>query len=188
MDLSIIEYIKTSFMNNEKIILKDGSELIGNIPSLGPKAFTHIIFSAATEIELGQLGKRIEIPEEYCQLLKQYNGFNLFKSSISFHGYRDRYSTRMDNYWQPYPIDTYEIDERPNDATENLFFLGTCSGAEKLIALDKTKGKIYITSRYPQTEVFREFSSIVNFLEFYVPRLESLFAIQHKNIDLCALK
>jgi hypothetical protein len=123
----------------------DGTRCFGRLPQIGPLAWLYIIYPPLVDTAFPVLEERLgrSIPDQYRSLLTHCNGLNLFADSLSLDGFVLDYD-RSSFFRQPYDLATPNLDERPEDAHENAFFIGGYGWDGSLLYLD---GRVFRSSR-----------------------------------------
>src|SRR5688572_22835407 len=154
----------------------DGTKLFGHTPHVAPLAWFHKMFPPITEIEILKLEKNLkqDIPKPYKNFLtNENNGLSLFSGSLSLDGYRKHYNRKSFDFL-PFDLITPNVHERPNDATENQFFIGGYNWDGSLVYVDKKTYGIHRCSR-ERIEPLNTWKSLDDFLSKEVKRLSMLF-------------
>lgn len=104
-----------------------GTRLIGHVPTIAPKAFTHVIYSPIESVELQELEQRYgsKIPEEVSNFLALSNGMMIFSGSIRVFGYEPlerRFDSGIHNY--PSSVSIPNISTRVRGSNEGSFIIG----------------------------------------------------------------
>ena len=133
-------------------MLSDKTHLIGKAPHIAESAWLHSIYPALTDIQINELEKKLKtsIPNDYIDFLKITNGLNVFNTTFSLFGLRKNYKRSSDGVWQPFDILTPNNEEKPRNANENVFIVGTYDWDGSYVYIDKKTNKTHntITTTY----------------------------------------
>jgi hypothetical protein len=105
--------------------------------------------------------------------MTENNGLSLFSDSLSLDGYRKHYN-RKSLEFLPFDLITPNVYERPEDATEDQFFIGGYNWDGSLIYMDKRTFQIYRCNR-ESVEPLNTWKNLDAFLLKEVKRLSTLF-------------
>jgi len=92
--------------------LSNGAIQICNVPSIAPEAWLHEIFPPLNDEQINELQKKVklQLPNDYIELLKYCNGINLFFGSLCVRGLRSQMNYRSgDLAVQPYALEQDQI-------------------------------------------------------------------------------
>lgn len=150
----------------------DGRVEIGEAPSRGPSAPLHVLYPPldAEQIKEGeeQLGRRI--PADYAKFLRKANGLDAFAESFQLFGLR-----LESGGGQPSNLTYPNVRERPEGATEAMFFFAFYDWDGSLLYLDDDDGRVYRTER-EAVEPQNGWDSIAEAIHGEFFRLAELFA------------
>lgn len=105
----------------------NGGLLIGPAPHIAPHAWLNELFPPLNELEFIELKKdiRIYIPDEFKYFLKNFsNGLGIICRTLNIYGKRKNYVRDLANAHQPFSILDTNVYERPNNATDDMLFIG----------------------------------------------------------------
>ena len=164
-------------------VLPDGTELVGRVPHVAPQAWLHILFPPLGERELGMLEERLRraVPADYARWLGFSNGLYLFSGSLSLDGLRTDYSREV-GVWQPFALETPNVDERPADAGDEVFFVGGYGEDGSLLYLDERSGTAHRCSR-DSVEPLNSWADFRTMLLDEAERLARLFDERGRRVD-----
>jgi SMI1/KNR4 family protein SUKH-1 len=121
--------------------LPDGTRLVGK-SDRAPKAWT-LVFRPLHDDEIARLDAHVErpIPEQYRLFLSLSNGLSLFDDHLTLDGLRTSYD-RSGGTVEPYDLRTPNVDERPQDAPVDAFYIGGYDDGSLLIIDAGTGGVV----------------------------------------------
>jgi hypothetical protein len=130
-------------------VLSNGTMLIGNMPSVGPRAYLHQVYPPLGESEIIELSGALQknIPDDYREFLSMANGINIFSDSLALYGFRHNYSREGDDVYQPYHLDVINNKERIRDSKETYFYIGSYNYDGSRLYIDITDGKVHRCDR-----------------------------------------
>lgn len=150
----------------------DGRLRVGHAPDRGPISPLHILYPPldAEQIEEGEerLGRRI--PADYAKFLRKANGLDAFAESFQLFGLR-----LESGGGQPSSLANPNLRERPEGATEAMFFFAFYDWDGSLLYLDEDDGRVYRTER-EAVEPQNGWDSIAKAIHGEFFRLAELFA------------
>lgn len=164
----------------------DGAILIGKAPHLGSEAWLNEIFPTLDKIEIESLEDQLktEIPQEYKKFLKEFsNGLMILTATLSLYGLR-RQLTRdpKANSRQPFSPVSANLYERPNNAKNSYFFIGSYQWDGSRLYIDKETNLVHCCERYDATSKI-QWDSFHEMLTSELKRLYTLYDNQGKEID-----
>lgn len=155
--------------------LKNGTKLFGNTKHIAPQAWFHQIFPPIGVLDLEQLLNEIGIPDVYCKFLLLMNGLNAFSCSISFFGLRTNYKRTIESVLQqPFNLITPNTIERPINANDDHFFIGSYCEDGSLIYLNIYNMHVYRRAREDFASL-NEWPNLGEMLLSEIQRLHKLF-------------
>jgi hypothetical protein len=133
----------------EKKDLRDGTLLLGRVPSRGPDAWHHILFRGLTSPEILRVEQMVglHLPQQLKEFFSAFNGVSLFSDSLSIYGLRSAHD-RTSLHPEPYGIDTTNSFERLRGAPESAIFLGFYASDGSHLYLDSDTGVVYHCGRF----------------------------------------
>lgn len=84
------------------------------------------MYPCITEAEVCDLEKKLgcAIPEVYRNFLMNVsNGFDIMNCTLALHGCRTSYNRSDLDSWYPFSLEDIQKNERPKNATQEMFFL-----------------------------------------------------------------
>lgn len=159
------------------VISESGTELIGKAPHIGNCAWLFEIFSPITDNEISEMEAKLEcaIPHTYRMFLCHCsNGLRLFVDTLNLFGHRGNYNRDIVSAYQPYDIITLNNRERPTDATEDMFFIGSYDWDGSLVYISRTDEKVHFCKSHSARPLY-EWESFDVFLQSEIIRLDKLF-------------
>lgn len=155
-----------------------GAVLIGHAPHIAPEAWLNSMYPCLTEQETVELEKDLGtiIPPEYRHFLQNIsNGMELLVSTLCLHGKRSNYiRSSTDASRQPFNLSDIQLYERPQNASEDMFFFASYNWDGSKLYIDKKNNRIYFCERYDSTPL-KSWNSLEEMLLDEIPRLYSLF-------------
>lgn len=155
-----------------------GAVLIGRVPHITPEAWLNVMYPCLTEQETVELEKSLgtTIPSEYRHFLQNVsNGMNLLVNKLCLYGKRRSYvRSSSDAAWQPFDLGDIQLHERPENASDDVFFIATYSWDSSKLYIDKHDNKVHFCARHDCTPL-KSWNSLEEMLLEEMPRLYSLF-------------
>lgn len=154
-----------------------GAILIGKAPHIAPMAWLHSLYPTLTEVDIDILEKQLEttIPKEYKDFLLNYsNGLSIFVSKFSLYGMRKELGRTVEASRQPFSLITPNTIEKPKNAKQNYFFIGSYKWDGSKLYIDNETGKVHYCDRWDATSLY-EWNSFQEMLVSEVKRITSLF-------------
>ena len=169
---------------------KNGALLIGKAPHIASLAWLNTMYPCVTEKEVADLEKQLKrtIPDVYKEFLtKCSNGLSFMVSRLDLYGIRTSNADRSDFSLRfPYGIQNVEVDGRPENATDNMFFFGTYGYDCSKLYLDRSDNKVYYCARYDATPL-KSWDSFSEMLRSEIERIYGLFDDNGHEIDKSVL-
>lgn len=164
----------------------DGAIMIGKAPHKGSEAWLNIIYPKMDTEEISLLEKELgtEIPSDYKDFLMNYsNGCNFLSSTLSLYGLR-RHLIRdpKANSRQPFSMIPANIYERPDNAQERYFFIGSYQWDGSRLYIDKDTNIVHCCGRYA-AESKGQWLTFEEMLLSEFKRLYHFFDEEGKEID-----
>jgi hypothetical protein len=174
---------KYEYLGTQK--LNDGTELIGRAPHIAPMAWLHTIYMPLSNEEIMELESRVQqrIPSSYKNFLLISNGLNVFNTTLSLYGLRRNYKRTVDDVWQPFDIILPNTVEKPSNADNNNFIIGSYDWDGSYIYIDKTSNKVFLCERENATPLF-EWENFELMLDSEIIRISKLFDNEGKEINI----
>jgi hypothetical protein len=116
----------------------------------------------------------IEIPKIYRELLTEVNGAIFFSGALALHGVVKNISRVGADVWQPFNIADLNSFEKPQDASNDLFFFGSYNWDGSLLYVDLTSGFVFRCGRV-SCKPLNKWNSLMSMLIEELGRLEELF-------------
>lgn len=154
-----------------------GAILIGKAPHIAPMAWLHSLYPTLTEIDVDILEKKLEtiIPKDYKDFLLNYsNGLSIFVSKFSLYGMRKEIGRTIEASRQPFSLIIPNTIEKPKNAKENHFFIGSYNWDGSKLYIDSETGKVHYCDRWDAMSLY-EWNSFEEMLISEVKRITSLF-------------
>ncbi|HCC83782.1 TPA: hypothetical protein DEP96_02950 [Candidatus Uhrbacteria bacterium] len=166
-------------------LLDDGTQLIGHVPHVAPRARLHVVPPGLKESEVNQLEIEVgkTIPDEYKQLLIQTNGLSIYSDSLSFYGLRADFIRNERAPWLAYSMVDPNNYERPRDAKDSYVFIGGYSYDGSSLFIDSNSGKVFRCAQFRASEIYNIWPDFWTMLTSEVERLDSLFNAEGKKKD-----
>lgn len=161
-----------------------GALLIGHAPHVATEAWLNSTYPCLSESETVELEVLLgtTIPIEYRHFLQNIsNGTNILVDELCLFGKRKNYiRNSMDATRQPFNLKD-AIDEKPRNATSNMFFIGGYSWDGSKLYIDNKSNRVYYCQRYDCTPL-KSWNSLSEMIISETERLYSLFDINGKRI------
>jgi hypothetical protein len=155
--------------------LPSGAEVFGHVPHTGPDAWLHALYPGLDDEELdaleGDLDRRV--PAVYADWLRLTNGLELFVTSLALFGLV-REGGRDPRNRQPFALSIYNVDQRPDDAGDEVFFIGTYDWDGSLLYLRGDGERVYRGTR-ESVDPLTEWDSLESMLLSEFDRLSDYF-------------
>lgn len=162
----------------------NGARLIGHAPHVGKQAFLHGLYSPLSESDVLDLEAHLgmKIPEHLLGFYSACNGFNYFSDTLSLDGLRRTAGRGLDAVHQPYDLLTPNVDERLEDASPDMFFIGGYDWDGSRLYTHYGDPCIYFCS--PESaEPLMQWPSMAEFIAAESQRIAGLFNDQGIEID-----
>lgn len=154
-----------------------GAFLIGHAPHIASEAWLNSVYPCLSERDTLELEALLgtTIPPEYRHFLQNIsNGMNVLVDEFCLFGKRKNYiRTSMDATRQPFSLSD-ALEEKPRNATTDMFFIGGYSWDGSKLYIDKRDNKINFCQRYDCTPQ-KSWSNLEEMFLDEIPRLYSLF-------------
>lgn len=125
----LIECINAYASDND--VEQLGGRRVGHTPWVGSMGYLHILYPPAQLDDIASIAPTVgrQPPDSYVQLLRRFNGLNLFADSLAIYGLRAHYDRRPEAaMWQPYDVGTGNLDRTGLETDD--FCLG-CIGPDR---------------------------------------------------------
>ena len=136
-------YLGTKETANKKALL------IGHVPQIAPDAWLNCLYKPVSlkEIQLIEMSIGVSVPDSYKSFLLSFsNGLNILGDTLSLFGYRSNYSRTNEDVWQPYDIISFNLYEKPQNATQKEFIIGCYELDSSLLYISKEDEICYCKS------------------------------------------
>lgn len=164
----------------------DGAMLIGKAPHIAPEAWLNEVFPVLDIEEIEHLEEELKetLPQEYKDFLMNYsNGLIILTSTLSLYGLRRRMTRDIkQNSRQPYSIITSNVHERPENAGNNIFFIGSYQWDGSHLYIDKETNKVHCCERWDATSKI-QWDSFQEMLISELKRLYTFFDDEGRELD-----
>ena len=177
MDKKDLEKLLMRFSHLGVTHLKNGALLIGKAPHIAEYAWLNVMYPCATETEIYDLEKRLgcAIPEVYRNFLMNVsNGFDIMNCTLALHGCRTSYNRSDLDSWYPFSLEDIQKNERPKNATQEMFFFASYNYDCSKLYLNTSDNKIYYCDRYDATPL-KSWDSLSDMITSEIERIFSLF-------------
>ena len=177
MDKKDLEKLLMRFSHLGVTHLKNGALLIGKAPHIAEYAWLNVMYPCATETEIYDLEKRLgcAIPEVYRNFLMNVsNGFDIMNCTLALHGCRTSYNRSDLDSWYPFSLEDIQKNERPKNATQEMFFFASYNYDCSKLYLNTSDNKIYYCDRYDATPL-KSWDSLSAMLTSEIERIFGLF-------------
>ena len=158
----------------------NGTLLIGKAPHIAPLAWLHTIYKGLNEKELENLEKEVgtKIPEDYIEFLKFSNGLNIFNTTFNLYGLRNSFN-RQNEIKNRLPFSLVDKNnlERPKNAKDKHFFIGSYDWDGSLLYIDKTNNKVYRT----ESENLNPKNEWTNFNDMILSEIYRIIELHNEN-------
>lgn len=160
---------------SKRVIDEGGNILINHLPSVGSRAYLHVIFEKANSNEVLKSVKEagVQLPKSFLELLAQCNGFVLFQGALSIFGVRSQLSRSAG---KRHPFDLLEANTiaRPGNLNKNEIYIGSYNWDGSILFINQCDS--IIRHRSPDsTDVLNEWGDFDQFIRCEVDRLSLLF-------------
>lgn len=159
---------------------KYGAELIGRAPHIGKEAWLNKIYPVLSSDEIIQLESELhtDIPNDYKNFLLNFsNGLNILVSTFYLSGLRKYLGRDVEASRQPYSLEIPNVDERPKNAPENLFFIGGYDWDGSRLYIDKKTNLVHCCERRDITPRF----TWKSFNEMLISELNRIYGLFDDN-------
>lgn len=164
--------------------LNDGTQLIGHAPHIAPQAWLHVIHPGLSlkNIELLEKNLDVAFPESLKYFYKCCNGIEFFITTISIYGFRENFRRDLSNAWQPFDIQTVNLEERPTCLSKEYLIIGGYDWDGSYIVINLLSGVINRIDQY-DCRVLNEWEGFNNMIYQEFMRLTNIFDENGKQID-----
>lgn len=156
---------------------KNGALMIGKAPHIAEFAWLNVMYPCITEAEVCDLEKKLEcaIPEVYRNFLMNVsNGFDIMNCTLALHGCRTSYNRSDLDSWYPFSLEDIQKNERPKNATQEMFFFASYNYDCSKLYLNTSDNKIYYCDRYDTTPL-KSWDSLSDMITSEIERIFGLF-------------
>ncbi len=163
-----------------KMVLKNGTILVGKAPHIAEFAWLHKLFFPLKKADIQLLEKELstDIPKSYEQFLLTFgNGYSIFCSTFSLDGLRNMNSRSDDFIVQPFSIKISNIFERPKNSRDEYFFIGGYKLDGSKLYIDTTTGKVHYCKKTDATSLY----SWNSFEDMFIAETKRIFSLFDKN-------
>ena len=177
MDKKDLEKLLMRFSHLGVTHSKNGALLIGKAPHIAEYAWLNVMYPCATETEIYDLEKRLgcAIPEVYRNFLMNVsNGFDIMNCTLALHGCRTSYNRSDLDSWYPFSLEDIQKNERPKNATQEMFFFASYNYDCSKLYLNTSDNKIYYCDRYDTTPL-KSWDSLSDMITSEIERIFGLF-------------
>ena len=177
MDKKDLEKLLMRFSHLGVTHSKNGALLIGKAPHIAEYAWLNVMYPCATETEIYDLEKRLRctIPKVYKNFLMNVsNGFDIMNCTLALHGCRTSYNRSDLDSWYPFSLEDIQKNERPKNATQEMFFFASYNYDCSKLYLNTSDNKIYYCDRYDTTPL-KSWDSLSDMITSEIERIFGLF-------------
>lgn len=164
---------------------REGCLLIGK-PNYLPKfAWLVTIFAPLSQDDYNNMKNtyRINVPSTYKEFLTEFsNGLDIFSGTFSLEGYRKHYKRDESAILQPFALNISNVYERPKNAKDNYFFIGSYDWDGSTLYIDCNTNHVHLCQREDSTSLY-EWNSFEEMLSSEIDRIFSLFTEDGRQID-----
>lgn len=156
---------------------KNGALMIGKAPHIAEFAWLNVMYPCITEAEVCDLEKKLgcAIPEVYRNFLMNVsNGFDIMNCTLALHGCRTSYNRSDLDSWYPFSLEDIQKNERPKNATQEMFFFASYNYDCSKLYLNTSDNKIYYCDRYDTTPL-KSWDSLSDMITSEIERIFGLF-------------
>jgi SMI1 / KNR4 family (SUKH-1) len=160
--------------------ISNGAILIGKAPHIAPEAWLNSLYQPLdiTDVKVLETELGTDIPIDYKNfLLNVSNGLNILVGTFYLDGLRRNYKRTVDESRQPFSIITTNIEERPDNAKDNHFFIGGYKWDGSCIYIDKKTNLVHYCDRDDVTSLFQWES----FEEMLISELDRIYLLFDNN-------
>ena len=151
--------------------------MIGKAPHIAEFAWLNVMYPCITEAEVCDLEKKLgcAIPEVYRNFLMNVsNGFDIMNCTLALHGCRTSYNRSDLDSWYPFSLEDIQKNERPKNATQEMFFFASYNYDCSKLYLNTSDNKIYYCDRYDTTPL-KSWDSLSDMITSEIERIFGLF-------------
>mgnify|MGYP000845859173 FL=1 len=156
-------------------VCESGVRKYGHLPHIAPEAYSVYTFAPLAQEQLSLLRERLgmELPEAYAAFLSEAsNGMHLFYHGLSLYGLQGELHRRSGGLG-PFDLDIPNCYERPQNADEDCFFIGSYSYDASHLYMRRDGEQVYYCTRYDATPL-RQWDSFSAMLTEEIQRLRSI--------------
>jgi hypothetical protein len=161
----------------EETVSDTGALLIGHAPHIAPQAWLHKIYPVLNDDDIAIVESNLNtrIPSDYKYFLQHNsNGLNIFVATFALNGHRKQLGRSIAASRQPFGLDIPNVDERPDNAKDSYFFIGSYSWDGSKLYIDKETGKVHYCDRWDAASLYK-WNSFEEMLVSEVKRICDLF-------------
>lgn len=155
-----------------------GAFLIGHAPHIASEAWLNSVYPCLSEQDITELEAQLgtTIPFEYSYFLQNIsNGMNVLVDELCLFGKRTNYTrTLMDATQQPFSLRD-ALEERPRNATSDMFFIGGYSWDGSKLYIDKRDNRVYYCLQDDSTPL-KSWDSLSKMILSEIERSGALFS------------
>jgi hypothetical protein len=165
--------------------LDNGTELIGQAKFIAPLAYVHSLYAPLDEHEILSMEKKlgVRLPTTIKKFYQSFNGLYIFNVAFSIYGLRNNTSRTVEASRQPFDIFTPNIDERLEDAEDNMLFIGVYRWDGSLVYVDVDSEKVFFCAQRSAAPLL-QWDSFDAMLESEFNRLADIHTADGRNIPL----
>jgi hypothetical protein len=180
------EYIKSKLSRYKEYgfeKLADGTELIGRAKFIAPFAYLHSLYAPLAPEQIASVEDILEtpLPSALKKFYQNFNGMKLFNTAFSIYGLRTNTSRSIEASHQPFGIISPNVDERIDDARENVLFIGGYSWNGSKLFIDTNSGEVIFCSG-ESTSTLLIWKSFDEMLQSEIDRLIGHHTAEGKNL------
>lgn len=121
------------------LVNEAGTDLIGHIPHVAPKAYLHAIYAPSESDEFPLLEERVgrAIPPPLAVFYTRANGMQLFLNVLSVAGFypnKRKFDSHPHNY--PFPVTLHNTSGRPRGLDYEAVVVGKYLGDQSLVSIE----------------------------------------------------
>jgi hypothetical protein len=158
--------------------LTDGTELFGNDQNIAPQAWLQQIYPPLTKTEIAEIEDLVRniLPISLVNFYGEMNGFSVFIRKISIYGLRKDFSSKIESSWQPFSIETENLQERPKNAKKEYIFIGSFSESGNSVYMDTKNEKVSVCGNDNADPII----TYENLFHFILEELTDIFSINDR--------
>lgn len=165
----LYKYNNLGFFNKKR----DGTILIGQASSIATYAWLNILYYPIKADDIKQMEKRLNrvMPGEYREFLTLFsNGLNILCDTLCLYGIRCSNTSNAER--EPYDIEIANLFEKPNNSTDNMFFIGWYDWDDSLLYIDEYEDICYCSKN--DATPLKKWKSLESMLLEEITRLNTL--------------